>query len=161
MCRTGSVDPRAASTASIRSDLPRWRRFDGSDDQPQSPAQTTLKSVVRGRPQTRRCPRSQHTFEGPEPGHPRRQRPVPFAGRRERFDTEQTTIHVDYRSDIGVSTRTDPTHNQAQEIYERRRPPLSYLRGRHARPVKETSDRAAVTAATRVALRNGACRTPK
>ena len=36
------------------------------------------------------------------------------------------------------------------------RPPLSKLRGRHARPVKETSDRAAVTAATRVALRNGA-----
>src|SRR4051812_11882822 len=35
------------------------------------------------------------------------------------------------------------------------------LRARHARPAKETSHREAVTAATRVALRKGACRTPE
>ena len=70
-----------------------------------------------------------NTFNGPEPSHPRCQRPVSIGGRWERFDTEQTAVHVDDRSDVGVAVCVDPTHDQTRGIYDGHRPPLSLVEG--------------------------------
>ena len=75
--------------------------------------------------------------------------------------TPKNRRHVDHCRDVHVAMRVDPPTIRRAESTMTIGHPFSKLRGRHARPVKETSDRAAVSAATRDALRNGACRTPK
>ena len=100
-------------------------------------------------------------FDRAEPEHPRRQRRCPSAV----VGNDSTPSRPPFMSMTAATMKsrcvsTPPTTRRAESTMAIGHP-FDWLRGRHARPVKETSDRAAVVAATRVALRNGACRTPE
>ena len=53
-------------------------------------------------------------FDRTEAGHPRRQRPIPGSGRRERLHPEQTAVHVDHCGDVEVAVGVDPTDHQTR-----------------------------------------------
>ena len=54
---------------------------------------------------------------------------MPSSGRRERLDPQQSTVHVNDCSDVGVVVRVDTTNHSACGIYDDHRPPLSLVEG--------------------------------